>query len=160
MTRMTLSKGTKWCPSVILAYTAASRAREAPWAFLSMQGIWTSPLIGSQVRPRKCSMPMVAAYSTCRILPPSNWAAAAAAMEQALPTSPWHPTSAPATEALVLIRLPIRPAVASARSILISDASVSVLNRYNTAGITPQEPQVGAVTTLPPAAFSSETARA
>ena len=29
MTRMTLSKGTKWCPSVILAYTAASRAREA-----------------------------------------------------------------------------------------------------------------------------------
>ena len=31
----------------------------------SMQGIWTSPPIGSQVMPRLCSIAISAAFSTC-----------------------------------------------------------------------------------------------
>ena len=45
---------------------------------------------------------------------------AAAAIAQATPTSPWQPTSAPETEALVLTTLPNSPAVAKALNILES----------------------------------------
>jgi hypothetical protein len=81
-------------------------------------------------------------------------------MAQAVPTSPWHPTSAPEIEALFFTRLPISPAVAKA---LITDEVVVLYVfwwYFNTAGITAQAPQVGAVTIRPPDAFSSETAKA
>jgi len=42
---------------VAVAFTAAM-------AFRSMHGIWTRPPTGSQVRPRLCSMPISAAFST------------------------------------------------------------------------------------------------
>ena len=64
-------------------------------ALRSIQGICTSPPTGSQVRPRLCSMPISAAFSTCSTVPPSAAARPPAAMEQATPTSPWQPTSAP-----------------------------------------------------------------
>ena len=35
----------------------------APIAFLSIHGIWTSPLIGSQVNPKLCSIAISAAFS-------------------------------------------------------------------------------------------------
>ncbi|MNT17238.1 hypothetical protein D3C72_1523780 [compost metagenome] len=71
-------------------------------ALRSMHGICTSPPTGSQVRPRLCSMPISAAFSTCSGVPPSTAASAPAAIEQATPTSPWQPTSAPEIEALSL----------------------------------------------------------
>ena len=46
--------------------------------------------------------------------------AAADAMAQATPTSPWQPTSAPEIDALNLTMFPISPAVANARKIRIS----------------------------------------
>jgi len=48
------------------------------------------------------------------MVPPIIWLAAAEAMAQAVPTSPWHPTSAPEMEALVFTSVPISPAVANA----------------------------------------------
>ncbi|MCY1557417.1 hypothetical protein D9M68_942660 [compost metagenome] len=71
-------------------------------ALRSMQGTWTSPPMGSQVRPRWCSMPISAAFSTCSGVPPMTCASAPAAIEQATPTSPWQPTSAPEIEAFSL----------------------------------------------------------
>ncbi len=47
-------------------------------------------------------MPISAAFSTCSGVPPMTWASAPAAMEQATPTSPWQPTSAPEIEAFSL----------------------------------------------------------
>ena len=47
-------------------------------------------------------MPISAAFSTCSTVPPSAAAKPPAAMEQATPTSPWQPTSAPDSEALYL----------------------------------------------------------
>ena len=44
-------------------------------------------------------MPISAAFSTCSGVPPSTAANPPAAMEQATPTSPWQPTSAPEIEA-------------------------------------------------------------
>ena len=41
----------------------------APMALRSMQGICTSPPMGSQVMPRLCSMPISAACSTCALVP-------------------------------------------------------------------------------------------
>ena len=46
-----------------------------------------------------------------------------AAIEQATPTSPWQPISAPEIEALTLYRMPIAPAVSRKRRIPSSDAS-------------------------------------
>ena len=82
-------------------------------AFLSIQGICTRPQTGSQVRPRKCSIPIAAAYSICIGVPPNSWVDAPAAIQQAEPISPWQPTSAPEMEAFVFIIVPISPAVAS-----------------------------------------------
>ena len=48
------------------------------------------------------AMPISAAMHTCAGLPPSSSARPAAAMEQATPTSPWQPTSAPEMEAFIL----------------------------------------------------------
>ena len=45
-------------------------------------------------------MPISAAFSTCSGLPPSISASAPAAIEQAVPTSPWQPTSAPEMDAV------------------------------------------------------------
>src|SRR5512140_2068435 len=121
-----------------------------------MLGICTGPATGAQVRPRLCSRPISAAYSTWRGVPPISWAAAPAAMAQATPTSPWQPTSAPEMDALNLARFPINPAVANAWRIL-PDVQLNVPCRYfKTAGRIPLEPQVGAVTITPPEAFSSE----
>ena len=47
-------------------------------------------------------MPISAAFSTCSGVPPMTSASAAAAIEQAEPTSPWQPTSAPEIEAFSL----------------------------------------------------------
>ena len=47
-------------------------------------------------------MPISAAFSTCSGVPPITAANAAAAMEQATPTSPWQPTSAPEIDAVSL----------------------------------------------------------
>lgn len=43
-----------------------------------------------------------------------SWQAAAEAMAQATPTSPWQPTSAPLIEAFCFTMLPTNPAVAKA----------------------------------------------
>lgn len=49
-------------------------------------------------------MPISAAFSTWWGVPPRYSASAAAAMEQATPTSPWQPTSAPEMEAFFLVQ--------------------------------------------------------
>src|SRR5207244_3708367 len=92
---ITLSSDTKWVPSPRKAIRAALIAFTEPIALRSMQGTCTRPPTGSQVSPRLCSMPISAAFSTCSGVPPSTSASAPAAIEQATPTSPWHPTSAP-----------------------------------------------------------------
>ncbi|MCY1551442.1 hypothetical protein D9M68_877750 [compost metagenome] len=78
-----------------MAMRAALMALTEAIALRSMQGICTRPPTGSQVRPRWCSMPISAAFSTCSGVPPSTAHSAPAAIEQATPTSPWQPTSAP-----------------------------------------------------------------
>src|SRR5699024_8800685 len=87
---------------------------------------------------------------------------AAAAIEQAEPTSPWHPTSAPEIEACSLYSDPIAPAVSRKRTAISSGSTPSmyVVAKWSTAGMMPAAPLVGAVTTRPPAAFSSLTASA
>ena len=47
-------------------------------------------------------MPISAAFSICSLLPLSAETNPAAAMEQATPTSPWHPISAPEMDAFCL----------------------------------------------------------
>ena len=47
-------------------------------------------------------MAISAAFSICAFVPPSAAVRPAAAIEQATPTSPWQPTSAPDIEALRL----------------------------------------------------------
>ncbi len=106
-------------------------------------GICTKPQTGSQVSPKWCSNPISAAYSICAGVPPNNWAAAAAAMAQATPTSPWHPTSAPDMDAFFFTMFPKRPAVAKALRIRWSLICRDTERWYNTDGSTPQEPQVG-----------------
>ena len=131
-------------------------------ALRSMHGICTRPPTGSQVRPRLCSTPISAAFSTCSGVPPSTSASPAAAIEQAEPTSPWQPTSAPEIEAFSLN----------------SDADRAGREQEPDHAVvvgTGHEPHVvvqhgrddarprrwsGAVTTRPPAAFSSLTASA
>ncbi len=75
----------------------------------SMHGICTRPPIGSQVSPRLCSMPISAAFSTCSGCRPAPRSAPAAAIEQAEPTSPWQPTSAPEIDAFSLNSTPTAP---------------------------------------------------
>lgn len=91
-------------------------------------------------------------------MPPVSCAAAPAAIAQAVPTSPWQPTSAPEIEALDFTIFPINPAVASALIIFSSLILYCSWLIFKTAGKIPQEPHVGAVTTSPPDAFCSETA--
>ena len=129
-------------------------------AFRSMHGACTRPFSGSHVRPRLCSMAISAAYSTCSGVPPSASQSAAAAIAVAAPTSPWQPTSAPEMLAWVLISMPTAPAVASARWMRGRDRFQRSDNSTSTAGTMPAAPFVGAVTTRPPAAFSSFTAKA
>ena len=95
---------------------AAVMALTEATALRSMQGIWTRPPMGSQVRPRLCSMPISAAFSTCSGVPPSTAARPAEAIEQAEPTSPWQPTSAPEMDAFSLNRMPIAVAVSRKRT--------------------------------------------
>ena len=70
------------------AMRAALIALTAPIALRSIQGTCTRPPMGSQVKPRLCSMAISAAFSTCAGVPPSASASAPAAIEQAEPTSP------------------------------------------------------------------------
>lgn len=51
-----------------------------------------------------------------------------------MPTSPWQPTSAPEIDALRLTRLPISPAVASARQIFWSDSLRLLLQKIKHRG--------------------------
>ena len=102
MVLITWSSDTTCWPSPRSARRAALMALMAPMALRSMQGICTCPPTGSQVMPRLCSMPISAAFSARAGVPPSTAASAPAAMEQATPTSPWQPTSAPESEALSL----------------------------------------------------------
>lgn len=88
MVSMTWSRVTRWMPSPRNAIRAALMALPAEIALRSMQGICTSPAMGSQVRPRLCSMAISAAFSTCRGVPPRISANPAAAMAAAEPTSP------------------------------------------------------------------------
>src|SRR5690348_16415452 len=64
MVLMTLSSDTRCLPSLRIAMRWALMAFTEPIALRSMQGICTSPPMGSQVRPRLCSMPISAAFST------------------------------------------------------------------------------------------------
>ncbi len=61
-------------------------------------------------------MPISAAFSTCSGEPPSTSARAPAAIEQAEPTSPWQPTSAPEMEAFSLNSMPMAPAASRKRT--------------------------------------------
>ena len=97
-------------------------------ALRSMHGTWTSPPTGSHVRPRLCSMPISAAFSTCPGVPPSTSVRAAAAIEQAEPTSPWQPTSAPEIDAFSLMITPIAPAVSRKRTTPSSEAPGTYLS--------------------------------
>ena len=133
----------------------------APIEFLSIHGICTKPPIGSQVKPRWCSIAISAAIKTCPGLPPEISVKAAAAIADDTPTSAWQPPMAAEMVAFFLNKVPISPAVSIKRmtsSSLLS--SVKVCAYINTAGITPLAPLVGAVIILPKAAFSSLTAKA
>ncbi|MOA56582.1 hypothetical protein D3C78_1805850 [compost metagenome] len=92
-------------------------------ALRSMQGTWTSPPTGSQVRPRLCSRAISAAFSTCMGVAPNTSASPAAAMAQADPTSPWQPTSAPEIEAFFLHRMPTAAALSRKSTMSLSQAS-------------------------------------
>ena len=95
-------------------------ARIAATALRSMQGICTSPAMGSHVSPRWCSMAISAAASIWSSPISKSSASAPAAIEHAEPISAWHPHSAPLMEAFVLITSPISPPAASARTICSS----------------------------------------
>src|ERR1039458_8500543 len=116
MVRMTWSRETLWASCSLSAMREACTALAAPMALRSMQGICTRPPMGSQVMPRLCSMAISAACSTCPLLPPSAAVSPPAAMEQATPTSPWQPTSAPLMEAFSLYRMPMAAEVRKKRS--------------------------------------------
>jgi hypothetical protein len=103
-------------PSPRTAIRAAVMALTEAIAFRSMHGIWTRPPTGSQVRPRLCSTAISAAFSTCSGEPPITSASPAAAIEQAEPTSPWQPTSAPEIDAFSLNRVPMAAAVSRNRT--------------------------------------------
>ena len=98
----------------------AFMARIAATALRSMQGICTSPAMGSHVSPRWCSMAISAAASIWSSPISKSSASAPAAIEHAEPISAWHPHSAPLMEAFVLITSPISPPAASARTICSS----------------------------------------
>ena len=89
-------------PSPRSARRAALIAFTAPMALRSMQGICTRPAIGSQVRPEVVLHADLGGVLDLRGVPPSAAQARAAAIEQATPTSPWQPTSAPEIEAFRL----------------------------------------------------------
>ncbi len=147
-------------PSPASASLAALMALTLPIALRSMHGICTIPPTGSQVSPRWCSIPISAAFSTCAGVPPITARRAPAAIEQATPTSPWQPTSAPEIEAFSLYRTPIAEAVSRKSTTPASVAPGRAAVVASTAGMIPAAPFVGAVTTRPPAAFSSFTASA
>jgi hypothetical protein len=67
-------------------------------------------------------MPISAAFSICEGVPPSAAVSPAAAIEQATPTSPWQPTSAPEIEAFSLNSEPIAAAVSRKTRTPSSDA--------------------------------------
>ncbi len=67
-------------------------------------------------------MPISAAFSTCSGEPPRTSARPPAAMEQAEPTSPWQPTSAPEMEAFSLKSMPMALAASRKRTTPSSSA--------------------------------------
>ena len=73
-----------------------------------------------------CSIAISAAFSTWAGSPPIASHRAAAAIEQADPTSPWHPTSAPEIEACSLYSEPIAPAVSRKRTAISSGSTPSM----------------------------------
>ena len=56
-------------------------------------------------------MAISAAFSICALVPPSAAQRPAAAIDEATPTSPWQPTSAPEIDAFILNSAPIALAV-------------------------------------------------
>src|SRR5690606_10657866 len=111
MVLTTLSKGTfALAGSESNASSAALMALMAPMQLRSIHGICTNPPMGSQVRPRWCSMAISAAMSTCSGLPPISSVRAAAAMAEDTPISAWQPPMAAEMVAPFLKILPISPA--------------------------------------------------
>ncbi|MNP62155.1 hypothetical protein D3C76_1574090 [compost metagenome] len=108
--RITLSSEIKCCPSPRKAICAALIAFTAAIALRSIHGTCTRPPTGSHVSPKLCSRPISAALHSCSGVAPRISAKPAAAMAQAEPTSPWHPTSAPEIEAFFLHRIPTEAA--------------------------------------------------
>ena len=96
-------------------------------------------------------------------MPPSTAARPAAAIEQAEPTSPWQPTSAPEIDALRLEQHARSRLAVSRNSTMPSSLGAGHEAASSSAappGMMPAAPLVGAVTTRPPPAFSSLTASA
>lgn len=113
----------------------------------------------AQNLPKLCSIPISALWSICSTVPPIQAANPAAAIEEATPTSAIQPPSAAEIVAPRLYNIPIAAAVN--KKVLTSLSGSSEMNStkyFNTAGITPAAPFVGAVQTFPPAAFTSFTA--
>ncbi|MDI2037365.1 hypothetical protein PJL15_04513 [Paenarthrobacter nitroguajacolicus] len=110
MVTITSSNDTRCVPSPHNAIFAALIAFAAAIAFRSIHGICTNPPIGSHVNPRLCSIAISAAFSTCPGEPPITSANPAAAIDDAEPTSPWQPTSAPEIDACSLYNTPTAPA--------------------------------------------------
>ena len=92
------------------ASCAELKAAATPMALRFWQGTSTRPPTGSQTRPSRLLSAMELASSACSGVPPSICTSAAAAMAAALPTSAWHPPSAPATQALVVRLRPMAAA--------------------------------------------------
>src|SRR5471032_3288863 len=93
MVRITRSREMKCLPSPRRAICVALIAFTAAMALRSMHGTCTRPPTGSQVRPRLCSRPISAAFSSCSGVAPSTSARPAAAMAQADPTSDRNQTA-------------------------------------------------------------------
>ncbi|MNN21810.1 hypothetical protein D3C81_1351450 [compost metagenome] len=126
MVRITRSSEMKCSPSPRNAICTALIAFTAAIALRSMHGTCTRPPTGSQVNPRLCSRAISAAFSNCGGVAPSTWARPAAAIEQAEPTSPWQPTSAPEIDAFFLHRMPT--AAAASRKSTTSASHAPGLN--------------------------------
>ena len=105
-------------------------------------------------------MAMEAASAVWAGVPPASSTMAAAAMAAAAPVSAWQPPSAPASVAPCSMTRPTAAAVSSAITQLASLQPRSSRMERTAAGRMPHEPAVGAATTRPMAALSSETASA
>ena len=112
MVLITLSSET-WClPSLFKAMRLALIALTEPIALRSMQGICTRPPIGVAGEAEVVlHADLGGAFHLQHVASRAAAVSPPAAIEQATPTSPWQPTSAPEIEAFSLYRMPIAAAV-------------------------------------------------